>query len=112
MVELTEDELSNFIMLHIDSPATYEQLSQMIIEKFNLLDDYEKARKWDYLTEHGLTNEQVKHELTLVDLIEKRIKELKKEQEEINKLSFGLPKSNDIRLELTELQKLLKESKK
>ena len=67
-----------------------------------ILDDYEKARKWDYMVDNGLTTEQLNQELRLTELIEKRIGELK----QIHIIE------KDWNIAIVELQKLLEESEK
>ncbi len=111
MIKLTVDNCFAHDVGLLIKCDNWEELEKQI------LDDYEKARKWDYLTEHGLTNEQVKQELTLVELIEKRIEHLSKQR--IPSAEHGIKKNSPIHQELVkhwkweirDYEKLLEESK-
>ena len=110
MIKLTEDDFGwsycgddKHVIIDIakhprfKNPYTVEEGKEI---KQQILDDYEKARKWDYMVDNGLTTEELNQELTLTELIEKRIEELGKNLiEPYASIEF-------------ELQKLLEENKK
>lgn len=51
------------------------------------MSDYEKARKWDYLVEHGITSEELQQELTTIEHIREYLSVMKDEPDEYILLS-------------------------
>jgi len=111
-MELTEDDIDRMIKQskvneRSSDESYYDVSSQLEQLKQQILDDYEKARKWDYLMANPANTPKIRLEdyqnQKLRELIEKRIKFLKETYPNANRIPFE---------EEEQLQKLLKESKK
>ena len=76
-MKLTEDNLTNFIMNHIEKPTTYEQLSKMLIKEFGILENQKlreriervKTHTKAILSDDSPNKEELQHLLSLFDFL-------------------------------------------